>query len=339
MHDLLRLYAKEIAGDDYVALAGLFDHYLHTADRADRILTPHRFRLPLSGDASAGIVLNDVSSARGWLDGERDNLVACCRVDAPEFDEHRWQLAFVLRGYFYLTKRLDDWLDTHTHALAACQRAGNLAAQGVTRNNLGMALVAAGRFTEAMGHYRRAEELLTAAGDRHGLSNALANQASVLRRWGAHDEALRYQERALAHYRGTGALRNAGITLRSMARVHVAAGHPADAVRCAEEAVDVALGLDQDLDVAQAFNVLGIALDRAGDATLAEIATRQAVEHSRRCGSCHEEARGARHLGGLLAASGRAAEARDWWHAALDCYRELGSAQAEEVRAELATFG
>lgn len=339
MHDLLRLYTREITDGDHVALARLFDHYLHTADRADRLLTPHRYRMPLDGDESAGAVMEDAPAARRWLDDERDNLVACCRIDIAEFDAHRWQLAFVLRGYFYLTKRLDDWLDTHTHALAACQRAGNHAAEGVTRNNLGMALVAVGRLDEAMSHYRWAEKLLVAASDQHGLSNSLANQASVLRRWGDYDAALLLQRRALAHYRRSGALRNVGITLRSMARVHVDAGHLADAVRCAGEAVDVALGLGQDLDIAQAFTVLGMAQHRAGEVTLAEIATRQAVEYGRRCGSRHEEARAAHHLGGLFAAAGRVTKARAWWDTALACYQELGSTEVDEVRRDLAALG
>ena len=212
---------------------------------------------------------------------------------------------------------------------------GNRYGEAVTRNNLGMALVAGGWLEEAMSHYRQAERLFDAEGDLHGVSNALANQATVLRRWGSYEDALHNQRRALAYYQDSGAKRNAGITLRSMARVHVDAGQFSDAVRCAEEAVDVALGLVQDLDIAQAFNVLGMAQHHAGEAELAEIATHQAIEFSQRCGSQYEEARAAYRLGTLAAESGETDSARRWWRTALDIYRELSSSEAEQVAADL----
>lgn len=343
MHDLLRIYARELAvgkADERRGnLQRLFDHYLHTSDRADRLLTPHRFRISVAGDETAGLAFGDVSAARGWLAQEQENLIALCRVDDPAFDSRRWQLAFVLRGYFYLTKRLDGWVDSHIHALAASRRVGDEWAEAVTLNNLGMALVAAGNLDEAMLNYRQAERLFDRLGDQHGVSNALSNQASVLRRWGSLDEALRNQERALANYRRGAAKRNVGITLRGMARVHLDAGRFDGAVRCAQEAVDVALGLDHDLDIAQAFNALGFAHDRAGDVLLAEIATHQAVDFSRRCGSRHEEALAARHLGALAARSGRTDEAERWFSAALALYQELGSTEAESVAADLCGLG
>ncbi len=339
-HDLLRVYSRELAAgrpdERHDSLRRLFDHYLHTADRADRLLTPHRFRIPLAGDPDAGFGFRDATEARSWVERERENLVAMCRVDDAAFDSRRWQLAFVLRGYFYLTKRLDGWADTHTQALAACLRAGDTAAEAVTRNNLGMALVACGRLDDAMAHYRLAERLFVDAADVHGTSNALVNQASVLRRQGRYDDALRHQRRALSHYRSSGAQRNTGITLRSMARTHLDAGQLDEAVRCAEEAVDVALGLGHHLDIAQAYNVLGMAQHRADHPALAEVATHQAIEFSRRCGSRHEEARAAHRLGALNAESGRPVEARRWWGTALDRYRELGSREAELVEADLA---
>jgi tetratricopeptide (TPR) repeat protein len=343
MHDLLRVYARELAGErpDELRLHRLclFDHYLHSSDHADCLLTPHRFRICLEGNEGAGLTFGDAVAARQWLEQEQENLVALCRIDDPELDSRRWQLAYVLRGYFYLTKRLDGWMDTHLQALAASRRAGDQWAEAVTRNNLGMAMVAAGTPERAMPHYQQAERLFDRLGDGHGVSNALANQASVLRRRGSLDEALRYQQRALANYRRAAAKRNIGITLRSMARVYLDAGRFDEAVRCAQEAVDVALGMDHDLDIAQAFNVLGMAHHRAGDASLAEIAIHQAVEFSRRCGSRHEEARAALQLGRLAAQSGRTNDAGRWFAAALALYRELGSTEAESVATELSRLG
>lgn len=188
MHDLLQVYAREIASRQPMEarqnLRRLFDYFLHTSERADRVLTPHRFRIPLGGDVTAGLDVSDPAAARQWFEMERENLVAMCRIDDPAFDSWRWQLAFVLRGYFYLSKHLDDWVDTHTQALNACRRMDDRYGEALTRNNLGMALVAGGRLEEAMRHYKQAEHLFDLEGDLHGVSNALANQATVLRRWG-----------------------------------------------------------------------------------------------------------------------------------------------------------
>lgn len=142
-------------------------------------------------------------------------------------------------------------MDTHTQALTASLRAGNNQAEAVTRNYLGLALAARGQPEEAMSHYQQAEQLFDAVGDLHSASNVLANQASVLRQWGRYDDALHNQRRALANYRQSGAQRHTGITLRSMARVHTDAGQLAEGIRCAQEAVDVAMGLGPDLDIAK----------------------------------------------------------------------------------------
>ncbi|MGW5714743.1 tetratricopeptide repeat protein [Amycolatopsis sp. NPDC003865] len=342
MHDLLRVYAGEVAVQSPEERRGnlerLFDHYLHTSEHADRALTPHRFRIPLDGDPSRALPIEGAAAGRAWFDRELDNLVALCRIDDPLFDGRRWQLAFILRGYFYLTKQLDAWVDTHTSALAACLRSGNRRGEALTRNNLGMALVADGRLEEALNHYQRAGLLFSAEDDQHGLSNALANQAAVFRRQGRYDEAISNLSRALAHYELSGAKRNTGITLRSMARVHVDAGRFEVAVRCADEAVDTALGLGQDLDIAQAYNVLGLAYHRASEAALAEIALRQAIDFSRKCSSRYEEARAAHRLGTLGIEAGEAGAARRWWRIAEDLYRELGSPEAEWIAAELAAL-
>jgi tetratricopeptide (TPR) repeat protein len=343
MHDLLRVYAKEITaehpGERQDALRRLFDYYLHTSEHADRFLTPHRFRIPLDGDAAAGLAIDDSDSARRWFETELHNLVALSRVDDPAMDSRRWQLAFVLRGYFYLSKHVDGWVETHTRALDASTRLGDRRAEAMTRNNLGMALTARGRLDEAMSHYRQAEHLFGALGDSHGVSNALSNQATVLRKSGSYEDALRKQAQALTRYRASGAKRNTGITLRGMARVHVEASQYDDAVRCAEEAVEVALGLGQHLDIAEAFTVLGEAQRCAGESTMAEIAARQALEFSRRCGSRHEEAAAAHLLGRLDVESGHTESGRRWLLLAWDIYDELGSMEKDRVVADLAALG
>lgn len=330
-HDLLHTYAAEICeshestDNTSDALRMLFDHYLHSADLAGRLVMPHRLRLPLPGKPRAVPAIDTRQHALNWFEVERRNLEAMCGLDAPAYDERIWLLAYTLRDYYFLDKLLDGWRGTHEKALAAAIRAGDALAAARTRNNLGMALVEAGLLDEAEIHYSEAHRLFEQHGDGHGRANALANLAAVLRRRGRFTEALRNQQLALDWYRSTGASRNIGITLRSMALAEMELERYDEAARHVQEALDIALKLGLDLDAAEGFGRLGRIQHRAGDDTAAEVALHRAVHHSRRCGSRHEEARALRLLGDVAATTGRTADARRWWLDALRVYQLLGS--------------
>lgn len=339
-HDLLRAYAHEVAreaGEPSPAEATrrLFDHYLRSAEHADRILTPHRTRIALAAEPDAGVDFSDAAAALRWLRTEEPNLVALSGLDDPELDTHRWQLAYVLRTYFYLTKQLDGWMTTHGNALGAAQRSGDIRAEALTRNNLGMAMAAAGRLDEAMDLFRMAREMFEGLGEQLGFSNSLANIATVLRKQNEPEKALTYQREALTYYRGAGKLSHVGITLRGMAGAHLELGQAEEAVRCAQEAVDIATWLSYELDIAQANNMLGMAYRTFGDFTLAEISHRQALEMGRRCGSRHETARALRELGAVALAARRPDEAGRYWREAWQLYSEIGAAQARGVAEDL----
>ncbi len=338
MHDLMREYGRELCehAESAGAMTRLADHYLHSADRAGRIIMPHRLRVPLAGHPVAVPDIPDRLAALRWFDAERRNLESMCALNEPAFDSRTWQLAYTLRDFYFLHKLLDGWRETHLHALASAIRGGDQLAEARTRNNLGMALVEAGRLDEAMKHYIRAQQLFDQLDDNHGRCNALANQAAVLRRQGKPAAALRNQEQALAWYRSAGARRNVGITLRSMAIAEMELGNFTRAVDRAEEAVRIAAEVGVDLDAAEAYGRLGRIHRRAGDYGLAEAALWQAIEYSRRCDSRHEEAQALHELGGLAAVAGRVAEARRLLSQAHDLYQTLGSPAATDVAEDLA---
>lgn len=339
MHDLLYTYAREICesasrgGDRVKTRRALFDHYLHSADRAGRIVMPHRLRLPLAGEPRAVPAFEGRLDALRWFEVERRNLEAMCALDVPALDERVWQLAYTLRDYYFLDRLLDGWRATHERALMAAVRAGDLFAEARTRNNLGMAFVEAGRLDDADAHYRRARLLFEQLEDEHGRANALANLAAVLRRRGRYAEALHNLRLALDWYRRAGARRNIGITLRSMALAEMEMERYDDAVAHVSEALDIAAELELDVDMAEAFGRLGRIQFRAGDLDAAGSAFRQAVKFGRRSSSRHEEARSLHQLGEVAAAAGNDEEARHWWQEAIEVYEELGSPLANSVRA------
>ncbi|WP_158647610.1 tetratricopeptide repeat protein [Actinoplanes sp. ATCC 53533] len=340
-HDLIRAYARELGGhvDDPAArldaLLRLADHYLHTADRAGRVIMPHRYRVPLAGRAATEAHFADRASALRWFDEERHNLVEMCRLEPTALDSRRWQLAYVLRDYFYLTKYLDGWLESHTLAVAACVRLGDRRAEGMTRNNLGRALLEAGRADAAEQEYRRAGELLAGAGDEQGATDSRVNLASILRRRGDSAEALRHQHAALAFYRGAGVPRKVGITLRSIARAEFALGRLGDAAGHAREALDRFTELGLELDASQTLTTLAQIYRRDGRAAEAEECGLRAADLSARAGSDHERGRALHVLGAVAADAGRTALARQRWTEAEAIFRRLGADQAAAVQADL----
>jgi tetratricopeptide (TPR) repeat protein len=348
MHDLLRSYGRELhtaAGTPPRGphpLDGLYDYYLSMADRAGRIIMPyrHRFALETGGrPVAAEPPMTSRADALRWMDAEWRTLVALCRLDDPVFDVRRWQLAYTLRDYFYLAKHLDGWSESHCLALAGCERLGDRRAEAMTRNNLGRALLEAGRAEEAARQYRLAHDRFAELDDEQGLSDSLANLASVRRRQGAYTEALDLQQRALEVYRRTSAMRKVGITLRSMAKAETELGRTADATGHATEAMTLFSALGLDLDVAQSAYTLGLARERDGDDVSAARAYERAVAFSRRAGSRYEEARALRQLGFLHAAAGDADAARDLWQMSLELFTSLGASDADAVAAQLAGLG
>src|SRR3569833_2283610 len=152
-HDLVRAYARELGRDERdEVLSRLYDYYLDTADRADDLVSPLRFRPARAVPPGPGPAFPDREAALAWLDAALPVVVALCTSGGEGYDDRRWRLAYAVRGYLYLTKRLDAWMTSHAAALAAAVRLGDRRAEALPRTNLGMAFVAADRLDEADEH-------------------------------------------------------------------------------------------------------------------------------------------------------------------------------------------
>ncbi|HEX7307364.1 tetratricopeptide repeat protein [Lentzea sp.] len=337
VHDLLRVYAAELVREEdgdaarREAMTRYFDHHLHTAELADRQLTPHRFRVGLDGIPRHVHNFGSREEALVWLHAGRDTFVELLRIDESELDGRRWQLAYTLRGFFFLTKDWDAWVGTHELALVAARRLGDLRAEALTHNNLGMALLERGDAEGAEPHYVSARELFEEIGDLRGVSNALGNEAWVLHRRGKHTEALEIAALALANYRQVEAHVNAGITLRGMAVFAIPLGRFEDAKTYVAEAMELFSAADAELDVVMALNVLGEVHNAAGDPQQADQVHRQALASAVRQGSTYELARAHAGLGRAAAALGNASAARQEMRQAHELYTRLGATEAEEV--------
>ncbi|QHC24620.1 tetratricopeptide repeat protein [Streptomyces sp. GS7] len=344
LHELVHDYARERAREDLArsereaAADRLVDHYLATADRADRVLSPCRYRLQDEWGRPPGITpeISSHHAAVSWLSAELDNFAGICRAAAESSAPARsWLLADALRGYFFLAKTWKPWEDTHRVALAAAEQAGAHREQGILHNSLGLSLLERRDLTGASAHYTAAAHHFEAAGDEHGSANAVENHAWVRHYSGDYVGALDDHLRALRGYELLGAERNRAITLRGMSLAEMELGRTTDAIGHLREAGRIFVERDLHLDAAMTLNGLGEAYAKAGDRRSARLHLLRALRLSRSCGSRYEEARARRGLGSVSRDDTQRL-ALHHWERALHHYTELGSPEAETVRALIA---
>jgi DNA-binding SARP family transcriptional activator/tetratricopeptide (TPR) repeat protein len=341
LHDLVRAFVRRDVlpaipeEERRLTMHRLADYYLRAAERADAAITPHRFRMPLvvSHVRAVQPPLDDYARALSWFTDEQHNLAAVCTASTAQgLDRPCWQLAYALRGFYYLTKPWTDWLATHRAALAATQRLGDLRAEAATRSNLGLAHLELDQLDVAAEHYRLAVELATRSGDWHGAETARANYAWVRFSQRRFDDFLVEIQPAYEFYVEHGARRNAAITLRGIGLAEGHLGRLNEAVAHLRDALAEFVELDLRLDAAMAINALGDAYRRVGQEGRAAEAYLQALTAGKRCGSRFEQARAHHRLGELARRRGDDDLAVRHWRTAFDGYQALGAPQADEVR-------
>ncbi|UVS79462.1 tetratricopeptide repeat protein [Actinokineospora sp. UTMC 2448] len=337
MHDLLKAYAAELASpvERQAATTRLFGHFLHGAAAADQLISPNRFPLPLAGDPVAAPRFSDLDSAVAWLGAELPTMSALLTSGDDGLDEYRWQLAYTLRGYFFLTKDWDVWIATHSAALAAALRIGDPAAAATTGNNLGIALLERGDPDAAEPHFLAALTSFERLGDLRGAANAMGNQAWVLHGRGDNAGALDLADRALDNYRRCGAESNVGITLRGIAVFEAALGRVNEAIDHLHEAMAVFSRFPSPLDTIMALNCLGEVNAQAGDAEASRSAHRRALTQSLAHGSVYERARAHRGLARAAVLDGDHVTAVADLREALALYTALRATEAQEAEQEL----
>ncbi|GLY97854.1 BTAD domain-containing putative transcriptional regulator [Actinoplanes sp. NBRC 103695] len=215
-------------------------------------------------------------------------------------------------------------LDRHRRVGNAIGAAHSLTGLGVIRMMQGSAAVAAD-------HHREAIDLFRAAGKPDGEADALANLGLALLRRGERAAALEPLERALALYRRHGYTGGEARTLTYLGRVH----HALDDLTRAARSFREGLAL---LRRGGTRHGEPAALNGLGRTTLATGATAEARRHhtaalalARELGDRYEQAWA--HQG--LAATLGAVEGRDHLERALLIFTELGTSDADDVRARL----
>src|SRR6266498_2908859 len=248
LHDLLRLYARELASRRYAqpvlaaALTRALGFYVATAWHTLALLRPGDYRLQAADDrwCEGGLKFADEQAALGWLEAERPNLLAAVGQAAATPGVHpeiAIQLAQALFGYFCVRSHWEDCVQASQTALETARRIGDRAAQARAYNDLGGAYLRRGQYDRALGNHQPSLALYRKLGDRAGEAETLNELGVVYQRQGRYREALACHEESLALRRELNqphgeaeSLRELGMTLRALGRAEEARAHWLDAL-------------------------------------------------------------------------------------------------------------
>ncbi|MEV4465905.1 BTAD domain-containing putative transcriptional regulator [Micromonospora echinofusca] len=189
----------------------------------------------------------------------------------------------------------EESAECFTRSLRLRQRLGDLRSCAATKGNIGMAYRLAGRYEESIRHCRAAARLARRSAAPEIEANALGNLGEVQCLLGRYRSALHYLRRGLAVAGVPVNERNRGSLMGTLAEACLGDGQVGPAVRYAE----------------------------------------LAVEAMRRADFRHGEAVALRRLGRMLLRRGDPAGGIQQLRLALALFTEVGSVEADEVRAEL----
>lgn len=298
MHDLLRLYAREMAegGESeaarYESLTKLFDYYLHTAAVAMDLLYPHeshrRPRIPQPRSCARALL--EPSVARAWLDTELPSLTAIIIRTVDGWHYHTKQFGLILYRYLDAGSHYHEALTIHGCAHSVALLEEDAATEARALSNLGNTYERLGRFVDAVDHLQRAIAIQTNLGDRDGESRVLGNLGIVLSRSGRYTEAIALYEQALVIHREVGERAAEGLALSNIGIAHMRIGNYTEALQYYEQALVIHRERRNRFGEANVLNNLGMIYDRLNKYAAAVECYHQALCIDRELGSRDGEA-------------------------------------------------
>lgn len=335
MHDLVRLYAGELAaGLPHGVVAGalrrVVGFYLRTAFAADRVLAPHTAPIEVTvlSEDHQPLAVPDMAGAWDWFDAEHPCLIAAQRVAAAwGWPDAVWQLAWTLDTYHYRRGKLDDDLGVWQIAAASTEHVADPAARNLVLRHLGQAYAMAARCDDALRHLREALAIAESGGDLAGQAHTHRAIWRVCAQQDRHDLALDHARRALPLY-----LRLDNPVWLAEATNQVGwsygrLGRYEEAVRYCREALTLCQRHSHHDGEARTLVNLGQLAYQSGADDAATAHLERALVLYRQLANSYDEAQAWETLGTVSARRGQRARAVDALRTALTLYQDQGRAQ------------
>jgi DNA-binding SARP family transcriptional activator/Tfp pilus assembly protein PilF len=232
--------------------------------------------------------------------------------------------------------RYQEAVGLHRQALTIYRETGDLAGQTLALNALGAGEGRQGRYHQAARSLRHALALATQIGDRIAECNAFLNLGIIGLRQGRYQRAADHLGRALAMSREVGYPSGEAEALIRLGDVRLRQGHPDEAAGQLHEALALYREYGDQAHEADALNSLGDVALTTGQADDARAQHAAALRLGIAAGDKYEQARAHHGLGQAYRADGDRDKARSHWQQALTLFAELGTPEADQIRAQLA---
>lgn len=336
MHDLMRLYARELADQEPARdRAGAEDRllrwYLAAADRADSMMRPYRTPGFTAEPAPGTPEFADVEAALSWCYREADNLLNAVARAEPDHPVLCWQLTLALAGW--LDRQLDRpaWLAVCETGLRAAIAVGDREAEAMMRQSQAIAHAYLHRYDLAIDAFARVLAVRREVGPPRALAIALMNLGNAYVQTGQDDEGMARLTEALAILEPLDDAMLVGVVHNNLGWAHRTAGRHEQAIDCHTRAAEIGRACDVPLSVASAETNLAAALADCGRDQEAASHWEIAADYARRVGDTALEADATAGLGRSRLRLGSYQLARQNLVAALAVYEILGDSRAEQI--------
>lgn len=343
-HDLLRAYAGEQAHshdaetDRGAAIHRVLDHYIHTAQAADRLLDRAREPItlvpPVLGVAPESVV--DYEQAMIWFNAEHQVLVAAVRHAAANgLDTQTWQLARTLITFLDRQGHWESQAAVHHLALDAARRLADREMQAFAHNGLALAYTRLGRYEDAYTHRFHALDLHRQVGNCTGQAQTHMGTGWLLQLQGRCTEGLDHARQALDLYQAAAHRVGQANALNVVGWCHAQLGEYQQALAYCEQALTRLQELGDNSGEADTWDSIGSAHHHLGQHDRAITSYQNAIQLYRDLGHRSYEAETLTRLGDTHQTAGNHDGARIAWQQALAIYTKLDHTEAGQVRAKL----
>ncbi|MFH8615081.1 AfsR/SARP family transcriptional regulator [Streptomyces sp. NPDC017979] len=343
MHDLLREYARtlidsgdfESPAESRIAVHALVNHYVHTADHADRLAYPFRSRTDLDPEERPATPIQDMANAHEaeqWLLAEAANLRDTLDWLSHHGTDHQLSLAVhVLAGFLdmegplttaepLLRRAVTHWTTAHdgpSHARALL--------------DLGAVQTHASLVTEGIATLRQALEVARALDDRDLESESVHRLSILLWQTGEYTTARSLQKKSLTFLAGTGSTLRLARSRNMLGITHLHLAENSEALQCFTSALSDFTRIGDRRGIYTALNNLGKLHQRVGDTEAAENAYRGAMSAAQGLGNKRDRAMMQVNFASVLETLGKADEALGLYESALPVFRAADDRRGEVI--------
>ncbi|MEV0175899.1 tetratricopeptide repeat protein [Streptomyces sp. NPDC050803] len=343
MHDLLRDYARSLVdaggadseSDVRRAVQGLADHYIHTADQADRLAYPFRSRTDLdAGDPAIAACpeIADAQSAEQWLITESTNLLDTLQWLVNHGSEHQLALSVhALAGFLDMEGHLGAAEPLLRRAAAHWNAAGDSVARARALLDLCAVYTHGSRYDEAISAAREARDLARSLGDRELESECVHRLSISLWQTGQYALARSLQKRSLKFLSQTGNVLRIARCRNLLGILHLHLAEHDEALQCFTSALAEFTAIGDERGRYSALNNMAEIHKKAGRPEAAERAYRQAMVVAERMGNPRDKATLQMNLASITDFLGRTDEALAMYAVVLPVLRDVGDRRAEAI--------